>query len=55
MNPTLIIAVIASLCVGGAAGAGLSYLVEKPVCPQNTSWQKFMSSPALPTEGKTYK
>ena len=57
MNPTLIIAVIASLCVGGAAGAGLSdyYLVEKPACPQNTSWQKFMSSPALPTEGKTYK
>ena len=57
MNPTLIIAVIASLCVGGAAGAGLSnyYLVEKPVCPQNTSWQKFMSSPPLPTTGTTYK
>jgi Na+/H+ antiporter NhaA len=57
MNPKLIIAVIASLCVGGAAGAALSnyYLVEKPVCPQNTSWQKFMSSPPLPTTGTTYK
>jgi hypothetical protein len=56
MNPTLILAIIGSLCVGGAAGAGLShYLVERPACPQNTTWQKFINVPPLPTNtGKTY-
>jgi hypothetical protein len=56
MNPTLILAIIGSLCVGGAAGAGVThYLVEKSACPQNTTWQKFMNVPPLPTNtGKTY-
>jgi Na+/H+ antiporter NhaA len=57
MNSTLIIAIIASLCVGGAAGAGAThFLTERPACPQNTTWQKFMNVPPLPTDtGKTYK
>jgi hypothetical protein len=36
MNPRLIIAIVASLCVGGAAGAGVShYLVERPACAKH--------------------
>ena len=57
MNPTLIIAIIASLCVGGAAGAGVThYLVEKPACAGNdAAWKKFINVPPLPTNtGKTY-
>jgi hypothetical protein len=57
MNPFLIIAIIVSLCVGGAAGVGATrYLVERPPCPaHDTSWQKFMNVPPLDTAGKTYK
>jgi hypothetical protein len=56
MNPTLIIAVIASLCVGGAAGVGVThYLVDKPACAGNdAAWKKFIDVPALPTTGKNY-
>jgi Na+/H+ antiporter NhaA len=57
MNTTLIIAVIVSLCIGGAAGVGASrYLVEKPACSgHDSSWQKFINVPPLPTNtGKSY-
>jgi hypothetical protein len=57
MNFTLIIAIVASLCIGGAAGVGATrYLVEKPACSaHDTSWQKFINVPQLPTNtGKTY-
>ncbi len=56
MNPILIIAVIASLCVGGAAGAGIThYLVERPACAgHDAAWKKFINVPALPATGKNY-
>lgn len=57
MNSTLIIAIIASLCVGGAVGVGVTqFLVEKPACAGNdAAWKKFISMPPLPTNtGKSY-
>jgi hypothetical protein len=57
MNLTLIIAVVASLCVGGAVGAGtIHFLVERPACAGNdAAWKKFIDVPPLPTNtGKNY-
>jgi hypothetical protein len=57
MKLTFITAIIASLCVGAAAGAGVTgYLVEKPACStHDTSWQKFINSPPQQDSGTTYK
>ena len=59
-NAKLLLAIAASLCIGGAVGAGTTHYLASPA-PQancasdNGAWQKFMSSPPLPTKGKSYK
>jgi hypothetical protein len=61
MNYTLILTVIASLVVGGAAGAGASHWLFSPpsaapqACPQDNSWNQFLGAPVQPQAGKTYK
>ncbi len=58
MNYTLILVVIASLVVGGAAGAGATrwlLATPQPACAQDNSWKKFLGAPVQPQAGETYK
>jgi hypothetical protein len=57
MKITLIFIVVASLCVGGAAGAGVARaLLKEPACQaQDSSWQKFINVPPQTDAGTTYK
>lgn len=61
MNYTLILVVIASLVVGGAAGAGATRWLlatpqpAQPACAQDNSWKQFLGAPVQPQAGKTYK
>ena len=62
LSPTLIISVLASLCVGGAVGAGVTRVaLETPACTTPAmapkaakTWQQFKNVPPLDDTGKTY-
>ena len=59
LSPTLIISVLASLCVGGAVGAGVTRVaLETPACTAPATaktWQQFKSVPPLDDTGKKYQ
>jgi hypothetical protein len=61
LNPTLIISIIISLCIGGAAGAGIgSVVLRQPACttaaPAETQqWQNLKPVKPLDDTGKTYR
>jgi hypothetical protein len=57
MNPTLIVTVIVSLCVGGAVGAGVTRIVfQQPVCvAAPAQGPNPLAAPPLTDPGKTYK
>ena len=65
LSPTLIISVLASLCVGGAVGAGVTRVTwQTPACPAPApatapaaakTWQQFKSVPPLDDTGKKYQ
>jgi hypothetical protein len=62
LSPTLIVSVLASLCVGGAVGAGVTRVtLETPACTTPAmapkaakAWQQFKNVPPLDDTGKTY-
>ena len=70
MSTNLIVTIVVSLMVGGAAGAGVTRFVQPtpappptPACPpapapqahQDDQWHKFISVPPLTYQGKTYR
>ena len=61
LSPTLIISVLASLCVGGVVGAGVTRVaLETPACTTPAAaaaktWQQLKSVPPLDDTGKKYQ
>jgi hypothetical protein len=57
MNPTFIVTVIVSLCVGGAAGAGVTRIVfQQPACVTvPAQGPNPLAAPPLTDPGKTYR
>lgn len=58
LNPTLVVSVLASLCIGGAVGAGVVRItMQVPACAiaPASQPQGLRTSPPLDDTGKTYR